>query len=136
MGWFGEIKKNSNIFIWFEILGFYRQTLLISSATSLSLLARTKLSSHQLMIVIGRPVPVLVTFCIQIYVEQLSSGTRTSIELCIYGTACLVILNLLLQYTSLKLNYMNITLINWLQYLMQIGVEFGKHYAVIVDHCK
>jgi hypothetical protein len=29
MGWFGEIKKNSNIFIWLEILGFYRQTLLI-----------------------------------------------------------------------------------------------------------
>ena len=53
-------------------------------------------------LVIGRPVPVLVTFCVQIYVEQLSSGTRTSI----------VILNLLLPYTSLKLNYMNITLIN------------------------
>ena len=32
-------------------------------------------------LVIGRPVPVLVTFCVQIYVEQLSSGTRTSIEL-------------------------------------------------------
>ena len=63
-------------------------------------------------LVIGRPVPVLVTFCVQIYVEQLSSGTRTSIELCIYGTACLVILNLLLLYTPLKLNYMNITLIN------------------------
>ena len=30
----------------------------------------------------------------------------------IYGTACLVILNLLLPYKSLKLNYMNITLIN------------------------
>jgi hypothetical protein len=62
-------------------------------------------------LVIGRPVPVLVTFCVQIYVEQLSSGTRTSIELCIYGIACLVISNLL-PYTSLKLNYMNITLIN------------------------
>jgi hypothetical protein len=31
---------------------------------------------------------------------------------------------------------MNITLINGLQYLMDIGVELGKHYAVIVDHCK
>jgi hypothetical protein len=28
MGWFGEIKKKSNIFIWLEILGFYRQLLL------------------------------------------------------------------------------------------------------------
>jgi hypothetical protein len=23
-----------------------------------------------------------------------------------------------------------------IKYLMQIGVELGKHYAVIVDHCK
>ena len=102
----------SGSFLGFKANVSTRECNLISSATSLSLLARTKLSSHQLMIVIGRPVPVLVTFCVQIYVEQLSSGTRTSIELCIYGTACLVILNLLLPYTSLKLNYMNITLIN------------------------
>jgi hypothetical protein len=68
-----------------------------------------------------QPVPDLVTFCVQTYEEKSSLEIRTSIELCIYGTAwsCLIVMsNCPLLFLSLKLNYMSTTKINWTRYLI------------------